>query len=55
MTIKKLYKYQVWCNTENTYVIKWVETLATITACPNNNGHTIDTSKTQLLETHYGK
>ncbi len=51
--IKKLYKYQVWCNTENAYISKWVETLLTV--CPNNNGHVIDSTKTQLLETHNGK
>lgn len=51
--VKKLYKYRIWCNTESSYITKWSET--PITVCPNNTGHSVNTSLRDLLETHNGK
>lgn len=51
--MKTLYKYRIWCNTENTYVTKWSE--IALTTCPNNNGHSVNTSLVDITETYYGK
>jgi hypothetical protein len=44
-------KYRVYCNTETAYVDESVYRDSAPTDCPNNAAHTIDTSKTQILET----
>jgi len=41
--------YRIWCITEGIYVTGWSET--ELTVCPNNNEHTIDETKTALIET----
>jgi len=41
-------KYRLWCDTESTYVYQWAESEPT--TCPNNTGHTIDTTKTTIDE-----
>jgi hypothetical protein len=41
-------KYRVWCNTESGYVSVWAE--AEPSDCPNNNGHTIDSTKTAITD-----
>jgi hypothetical protein len=41
-------KYRIWCNTESANVFGWAETEPT--TCPNNTGHSIDTSKTAIVE-----
>ena len=43
-----LYKYRIWCETESAYFSIWAEEAPTV--CPNNNGHTIDESKTSITE-----
>ena len=43
-----IHKYRVWCDTESAYVETWDETEPT--DCPNNNAHSIDTTKTSVLE-----
>lgn len=47
MTI--VYKYRLYCNTETAYVYDWAETEPT--TCPNNTAHTIDSTKTTIVET----
>lgn len=42
-------KYRVWCDTESAYVYTW-DTVEP-TTCPNNNGHTINSSLTTITET----
>jgi len=43
-----LSKYRVWCEDESAYFETWLETDPT--TCPNNNTHTITTSKTSIIE-----
>jgi len=43
-----VYKYRVWCDTDSKYVEVWGDTEPT--TCPENNGHTIDTTKTAVIE-----
>lgn len=43
-----LFKYRVWCNTENMYYEIWAETAPA--ACPNNSGHDIDVSKITIID-----
>jgi len=45
---KTAYKYRVWCSTESAWVYEWAESEPA--DCPNNNGHTIDTAKTAIVE-----
>lgn len=49
MSIQTVYKYRVWCNTENMYyeVYNEIEPVA----CPNNSGHEINPLKTSIIET----
>jgi hypothetical protein len=42
----EVYKYRLWCETENGYVYVWAEEEPT--SCPNNPAHTIDSSKTVI-------
>lgn len=42
-------RYCVWCNTESAKVCTWAS--STPTECPNDSGHSIDTSKTVIEET----
>lgn len=49
MISKKVFYYRIYCNTESNYVYTWKET--TPTACPNNNGHSINTETISILET----
>ncbi len=42
-------KYRVWCNTDSKYIEVWNDVEPT--TCPENNGHSIDTNKTVILET----
>jgi hypothetical protein len=46
---KTLHRYRIWCVTENAYVYEWAETEPT--DCPNNNGHTITSSLTSIVDT----
>lgn len=48
MSTSTVYKYRVWCDTDSKYVETWSDTEPT--DCPENNGHTIDTAKTTILE-----
>lgn len=43
-----LYKYRVWCITESKWITTWTE--STPTACPKNDTHEIDSSKTLIIE-----
>ena len=43
-----VFKYRLWCNTENSYVYVWAEELPT--KCPNDTSHTIDTNKTVIIQ-----
>lgn len=43
-----LYKYRVYCNTEEIPVVTWSTSEPTV--CPNNNTHTIDASKTVIID-----
>lgn len=47
--LTEINKWRVWCDTESTWVEIWnpVEP----TTCPNNNSHSIDTSKTSIIDT----
>lgn len=45
---KKLFKYRVYCSTENTYAFYWGESPPI--ACPNNNSHTIDTNTITIVD-----
>ncbi len=42
-----MYKYRVWCITENAWVTTW--DMDEPLACPNNNTHTIDSNATTVL------
>ncbi len=42
-----VYKYRVWCVTENSWVTAW--NTDEPQTCPNNNTHTIDTNATTIL------
>ena len=44
-----VYKYRIYCNTEAAYVYTWGTSEPTV--CPNNNGHSINTSLTSVVET----
>lgn len=44
-----VHKYRVWCDTDGKYVTVWGESEPT--SCPENTGHTIDTTKTTILQT----
>lgn len=46
---KTLHRYRIWCVTENAYVYEWAETEPT--DCPNNNGHTITSNLTSIVDT----
>ena len=49
MAATTVYQYRVWCSTDS----KWVYTdyrESAPTACPENNGHAIDTSKTAIVD-----
>lgn len=43
-----VYKWRVWCNTDSKYVDVWKDVEPS--ACPENNGHTIDTAKTTIVD-----
>jgi hypothetical protein len=46
-----LYKYRIWCNTENMYYEIWrEEDQGEPQSCPNNSGHEIDTTKTTITD-----
>jgi hypothetical protein len=44
-----LFKYRVWCETEQAYKYTWDETEPT--TCPDNNSHSLDTTKTTVVQT----
>lgn len=46
--MSEVFKYRVWCNIDS----KWVETWGTTepTVCPDNIAHTIDATKTSIIE-----
>jgi len=44
----QLNRYRVWCETEQIYVYAWSED--TISECPNNIGHTIDTDSISIVQ-----
>jgi len=44
-----LFKYRIWCDTENMSYTTWAETEPLV--CPNNIAHDIDANKTVILET----
>lgn len=41
-------KYRIWCDTEAAYVYVWSNVEPT--TCPNDGGHTIDPTKTAIVE-----
>ena len=43
-----VYKYRVWCNDEQAFIETWGESEPT--TCPNNNTHTIDITRTTIIE-----
>lgn len=43
-----IYKYRVYCQTENVFVNIWDKVLPTV--CPNNNSHSIDTTSITITE-----
>jgi len=43
-----LYKYRLYCSTEDQYVNTWEESIPTV--CPNNNGHTIISGSIVIIE-----
>lgn len=45
---EEVYKYQVWCDTDSKYETVWAEEKPT--TCPANDGHTIDQSKTTIID-----
>jgi hypothetical protein len=46
-----LYKYRLWCSTDNTWEYMWQEAeLTAPTTCPTDTGHTVDTTKTSITE-----
>ncbi len=45
----EVYLYQVYCTTENAYVLQWGETEPT--TCPNNTAHTINPALTTIIRT----
>jgi len=47
--VKTLHRYRISCITESAYVYEWAETEPT--DCPNNNGHTIDSNLTTIMDT----
>lgn len=47
MAYEKVYKYRVRCVTEGKNILTWSEDEPTV--CPNNDGHTIDASKTTII------
>jgi len=44
-----VYKYEIYCETEEANVYTWAET--TPTKCPNNDDHTIDTESISIVQT----
>ena len=46
--MSEIYKYRVYCTTDSKYVNGWYETEPDF--CPENNTHTIDSSKTSILD-----
>lgn len=44
-----IYKYRIRCTTDNKFEYVWAE--ESPTTCPTNTSHTIDTSKTSIVET----
>lgn len=46
---RKLFKYRVYCNTEDKYEYIWNDT--TPTNCPSNVAHTIDTNTISIIDT----
>ncbi|ARR74927.1 hypothetical protein SAGO17_0007 [Mimivirus AB-566-O17] len=44
-----LNRYRIYCTTETVYTYVWDE--STPTVCPNNNGHSIDSSLTTIIDT----
>jgi hypothetical protein len=46
------YKFKIWCNTENAWVVDSGYREDAPTTCPSNNEHTIDTAKTVILDEH---
>src|SRR5271155_4575431 len=49
MSYSVIYDYRIFCVTEEAYVTTWSTTEPTV--CPNNNTHTIDPSKTSIINT----
>lgn len=47
-----LYKYRVYCSTENAFKYWWLDETQTVpTTCPDDSGHTVDTSRTLVVDT----
>ena len=46
-----LYKWRVYCTTDSTYEYIWTESDDEPTLCPTNTAHTIDPTKTFLIDT----
>lgn len=52
----KLYKYRLWCSTEQAYKYVWSESGDVApAACPTDTGHTLDGSKTVIVDTSGGE
>lgn len=45
-----VYKYRIYCSTDSKYEFAWAETEPA--TCPTNTAHTIDASKTTIVETN---
>lgn len=46
--MSNLYKYQIYCETESSWVSKWDE--IEISVCPNNNGHTVTSGSVSVID-----
>jgi len=44
-----LKKYRIWCSTDSKYEYRWTEGIEP-TTCPENTSHTIDVSKTRIVD-----
>lgn len=44
----EIFKYRIWCETEQVFVTTWDEDEPTV--CPNNNTHTIDGDQTAVID-----
>lgn len=43
------YEHRIWCATEGAYINLITKTQTPLTACPNNSGHTVDTTSNHII------